>query len=158
MDERVVREQLAAALRGGEAHTTWRAALNGIPAALRGKRPRGLAHSPWELLEHLRIAQWDIVEFCRDAGHVSPEFPSGYWPAQAAPPSAGAWTKSLRGFSSDLEAMIALVLDPASDLTAPLAHGQGQTLMREALLVVAHNSYHLGQMIATRRLLGAWKA
>lgn len=157
MQENVVREQLAVALRGGEAHAAWRPILTGIPAALRGKRPRGLVHSPWELLEHLRIAQWDILEFSRDPAHVSPEFPAGYWPAAAAPASAGAWAKSLRAFAADLDAMIALVQDPALDLTVPFAHGQGQTLMREALLVANHNSYHLGQMIATRRLLGCWR-
>ncbi|MGH9536063.1 MAG: DinB family protein [Terriglobales bacterium] len=157
MDERVLREQLAIALRGGEAHAGWRAILRGVPEALRGKRPRGLPHSPWELLEHLRIAQCDILEFCRDAGHVSPSFPQGYWPPKPAPPSASAWTKSLRAFAADLEAMVGLVLDPARDLTAPIPHGQGQTLMREALLVVDHNAYHLAQMVATRQWLGAWR-
>lgn len=157
MIEQAIREQLAAALRGGQAHAPWRPILTGVPVALRGKRPRGLAHSPWELLEHLRLAQWDILEFCRNPGHVSPEFPAGYWPCAAAPPNAAAWAKSVRAFAADLEAMAALVLDPAVDLTAPIPHGQGQTVMREALLVVDHNAYHLGQMVAVRRMLGAWR-
>ncbi len=157
MIEQAIREQLEAALRGGQAHAPWRHILTGVPATLRGKRPRGFAHSPWELLEHLRLAQWDILEFCRNPGHVSPDFPAGYWPRTAAPPNAAAWAKSVRAFAADLEAMAALVLDPAVDLTAPIPHGQGQTIMREALLVVDHNAYHLGQMVAVRRLLGAWR-
>lgn len=157
-NDQVLREQLTRVLRGGLAHLSFADAVKGIPVALRGRRPRGYPHSLWELLEHMRIGQWDILEFSRDPKHVSPAWPEGYWPGQPAPPSNAAWLRSIRAFQADLEAIIDLVRKPGSDLFTPFAHGDGQNLLREALLVADHNAYHLGQIVAVRRMLGAWKA
>ena len=156
--DKALREHLLYLLRDGGAHAGFDAATKGLPAAVRGKRPKGAAHSPWEILEHMRLAQLDILEFSRNPKHVSPEFPSGYWPRTAAPPSDRAWTTSIRGFRTGLDAMCELVLEESTDLFAPIAHGDGQTVLREALLVADHNAYHLGEMVLTRRLLGAWQA
>jgi hypothetical protein len=128
-----------------------------MPAGLRGKKPRGSPYTPWQLLEHMRIAQWDILEFSRNPEHVSPEFPGGYWPEIAAPPAKPAWDKSVRSFRSDLDAIRKLVANPKTDLFARIKHGEGQTILREALLAADHNAYHLGQLVLVRRLLGAWK-
>ena len=152
-----LREHLLYLLRGGGAHLDFEKAVADLPPELRGVRPVGLPHSPWRLLEHMRIAQWDILEFSRDPRHVSPPFPEGYWPQGDAPPDAAAWDRSVAAFRADLRAMEALVADPTSDLFTPLPHGQGQTLLREALLVADHNAYHLGQLVLVRRLLGAWE-
>jgi len=157
VDRKALRQHLVELLTGGHAHATFDAAVNNLPPALRGKRPKGAGHSPWEILEHLRIAQWDILEFSRDPRHVSPEFPDGYWPASAAPPDDKAWDKSVRAFRRDLKAMCALVEDPATDLFARISHGDGQTILREALLAADHNAYHLGEMVLVRRLLKAWR-
>ncbi len=151
-----LREHVLYLLRGGGAHLDFEKAVSGLPPALRGAKPAGVPHTPWRLLEHLRIAQWDILEFCRNSGHVSPEFDAGYWPQGDAPPDAGAWDRSVAAFRSDLKAMQDLVADPNTDLFAKIAHGQGQTILREALLVADHNAYHLGQLVIVRRLLGAW--
>ena len=151
-----LREHLLYLLRGGGAHLDFEKAIAGLPPELRGVRPAGLPHSPWRLLEHLRLAQWDILEFCRNPRHVSLTFPEGYWPRGDAPPDPADWDRGADGFRADLRAMQALVADPASDLFTPLPHGQGQTLLREALLVADHNAYHLGELVMTRRLLGAW--
>jgi hypothetical protein len=155
--DRILRQHLVKLLRSDEAHIGFEAVIGGLPTKLRGARPRSLPFTPWRLLEHLRIAQWDILEFSRDAKHVSPEFPAGYWPATDAPPSAAAWKASVEAFRRDLAAMQALVEDPATDLFSPIPHGAGQTILREALLVADHNAYHLGQLVLLRRLLGAWK-
>ncbi len=104
----------------------------------------------------MRIAQWDILRFSVDPGHASPEFPRGYWPEGDAPPDPSAWDRTVAAFRADLAAMIDLVADPKTDLLAPIPHGQGQTILREALLVADHNAYHIGQLITVRRLLGAW--
>ena len=157
MDERMVREHLRKALSWSEGHVDWKTALAGLPAPLRGQKPAGAPHSAWELLEHVRIAQWDILEFSRDPKHVSPDFPSGYWPGASAPPNEAAWEKSVKSFETDLEAMAKLVADPKTDLAAPIPHGSGQTILREALLAADHNAYHLGQFVLLRRLLGNWK-
>jgi hypothetical protein len=151
-----LREHILYLLRGGGAHLDFDKAISGLPTHLRGVRPAGLPHSPWRLLEHLRIAQWDILRFCIDPQHVSPQFPDGYWPQSDAPPAPGAWDRSVEAFRADLRAMLELVSDPATDLFTPLPHGQGQTVLREALLVADHNAYHLGQLVVVRRLLGAW--
>lgn len=152
-----MREHLLYLLKGGGAHVNFDAALKGLPVTLRGKRPRGAAHSPWEILEHMRIAQWDILEFSRDAEHVSPKWPEGYWPKTAAPPNGKAWAATVRAFQKDLEAMRALAADESVDLLARIPHGDGQTVLREAMLVADHNAYHLGELVTVRRLLGAWK-
>ena len=156
-DDKSLREHVVQLLNGGSAHADFDSAVKGLPAELRGKRPKGLPYSPWELLEHLRIAQWDILEFSRNGHHESPKWPEGYWPKSPAPPSAAAWTKSVKAFRSDLDAMCALVSDSSVDLFARIPGGDGQTVLREALLVADHNAYHTGQLVLARRLLGAWK-
>jgi hypothetical protein len=156
MNEKALREQLRKILGWHDAHLDWPGALKGFPAKLRGVRPPGAAHSAWELLEHVRIAQWDILEFSRNPKHISPDFPAGYWPKSPAPPSAAAWERSVQAFFRDRRAMQKLVTSPKTDLFAPIPHGSGQTILREALLVANHNSYHLGQIVLLRRLLGAW--
>lgn len=152
-----LRQHLLELINGGHAHADFDTAVRGLTPTHRGKRPRGAEHSPWELLEHLRIAQLDILEFSRDAGHQSPDWPSGYWPKTPAPPDAKAWDKSARAFRRDLKAMCDLVQNPSTDLYALIPHGSGQTILREALLVADHNAYHIGQLVLVRRLLGAWK-
>src|SRR5579871_4410497 len=152
-----LRKQLVSLLTEANAHATFDDAVKDMPADLRGKTPKGAEHSPWQLLEHLRIAQWDILEFSRDAKHTSPEWPSGYWPASPEPPDDKAWDNSIRAFRKDLQAMCDLVSDPATDLYGKIPHGDGQTILREALLVADHNAYHIGQLVLVRRLLGAWK-
>jgi hypothetical protein len=129
-----------------------------LPPELRGRRPSGISHTPWRLLEHLRICQWDILEFSRDPDHVSPEFPAGYWPSTDEPPGPEAWEESSAAFRSDQQTMIDLVSDPATDLYATIPHGQGQTILREALLVADHNAYHIGQLVVVRQALGCWPA
>jgi len=156
-NDAALRQHLVNLLRGGSAHADFDSAVKDLPAPLRGKTPKGAPHSPWELLEHLRIAQGDIVEFSIDPAHKSPDFPSGYWPASATPPDDEAWEKSARAFRKDLKRMCALVEDPATDLFARIPHGDGQTILREALLVADHNAYHLGELVILRRILGAWK-
>jgi hypothetical protein len=152
-----LRKHLLYLLRGGGAHLNFEAAVAGLPPKLRGAKPPGAPHSPWQLLEHMRIAQWDILEFSRDPKHVSPEFASGYWPKTDAPPDNAAWSKSLAAFRADLKTMQKLVADKSAGLFAPIPHGEGQTILREALLLADHNAYHLGQLVLVRRLLGAWK-
>jgi hypothetical protein len=156
-NDKALREHLLYLLKGGGAHLDFDAAIKDLPANVRGKRPRGAAHSAWELLEHMRIAQWDILEFSRNAKHISPEFPSGYWPNSPAPPNPKAWNQSVEGFRADLKAMAELVANEATDLFAPIPHGEGHTVLREALLVADHNAYHLGQFVSLRRLLGTWQ-
>src|SRR5258708_2217334 len=156
-NEKSLRKHLLTLLKGGEAHLEFDAAVKDMPANLQGKRPKGSEHSPWEILEHLRIAQWDILEFTRDPKHVSPEFPGGYWPNTQTPPDENSWSKSAKAFRADLKAMADLVANEATDLLAPLPHGEGKTLLREVLQVAAHNAYHLGQPVVGPRLLGAWR-
>jgi uncharacterized damage-inducible protein DinB len=151
-----VRQHVVALLEGGHAHATFEQAVKALPPALRAKAPARLPYSPWQLLEHVRIAQSDILEFSRDARHVSPPWPDGYWP-RVAKPTEAAWRASVRAFRRDLRAMQALVADSRADLFAPIPWGDRQTLLREALLVADHNAYHLGQLVAVRRLLGAWR-
>lgn len=152
-----LRETVVQLLAGGGAHATFDAAVKGLAPALRGRAPKGAPYSPWQLVEHLRIAQWDILEFSRNPRHVSPDWPNGYWPATAAPANESAWRRSVVQCRRDLEAMQALVADPATDLHARIPWGDGQTVLREALLVADHNAYHLGELIVVRRLLGAWR-
>jgi hypothetical protein len=144
-------------LRGGHAHATFDTVMADWPPKLRGVKPKGAPHTAWQLLEHLRISQRDILEFSRRADHASPEWPSGYWPASDAPPDEAAWERSLAAFRADLAEMETLVAHPKTDLFARILHGDGQTILREALMVADHNAYHLGQLVLLRRLLGAWK-
>ncbi|HLJ25535.1 MAG TPA: DinB family protein [Candidatus Angelobacter sp.] len=148
-----VRQHIVNLLTKAEAHLDARNELKDFPRKLRGSRPEGAPHTPWQLLEHMRLAQWDILRFSVDASHVSPKWPEGYWPENDSPPSDKAWEKSVRQFLSDQAAMVKLVRDPKRDLLAPIPHGIGQTLLREALLVADHNAYHLGQIVMVRRIL-----
>lgn len=157
MSDQALREHVVYLLRGGGAHLNFEQAIADLPTDLRGAKAAGTPHTPWRLLEHLRICQWDILEFSRSPEHVSPDFPEGYWPEGDAPPSDEAWDKSVQAFRNDLQAMIDLVADPKTDLFARIPHGDGQTILREALLVADHNAYHLGQLVFLRRCLGAWK-
>jgi len=152
-----LRQHLLDLLHGGNAHATFDDAVKDFPPALRGKKPNALPHSPWMLLEHLRLAQHDILEFSRNPDHVSPPWPAGYWPTSEAPPNAEAWNKSIRQFREDLKAFEELVANPKTDLFAKIPWGESQTILREVLLVADHNSYHLGQFLDVRRLLGTWK-
>jgi hypothetical protein len=156
--DQALREHVLYLLRGGGAHVAFDAAIKGLPVELRGKRPKGASHSPWEIVEHMRLAQSDILEFSRDAKHVSPDWPAGYWPKSPAPPNAAAWSRTVKAFKSDLEQMCELVESESTDLFAQIPHGTGQTILREALLVADHNAYHLGELLVVRRLLGAWAA
>lgn len=155
--DRVLREHLLELLRTGSAHLGFDEAIEGLPASLRGERIQGLQHSPWQLVEHLRITQWDILEFSRNPGHVSPQWPEGYWPETEAPPDDQAWDRAVERFRADLQAMQDLVADPATDLFAKIPWGSGQTVLREAMLVADHNAYHVGQIVTVRQALGAWK-
>jgi DinB superfamily len=155
--EKSLRKHLLDLLAGGQAHAKFDDVVKGLPAKLRGAKPAKFPHTPWMLLEHLRIAQWDILEFSRNAEHVSPNWPRGYWPEAEAPPTAAAWNKSIQQFRKDLKALQRLVADPKTDLFARIPWGDGQTRLREVLLVADHNAYHLGQFVDVRRMLGAWK-
>ena len=152
-----LRQHLVSLLKDGNAHATFDDAVKDMPVELRGKRPKGAEHSAWEVLDHLRITQWDILEFSRDASHKSPDWPKGYWSATPEPPDDKAWDKSVNAFRKDLKAMCDLVADKSTDLFAKIPHGDGQTILREALLTADHNAYHLGELVLVRRLLGAWR-
>jgi hypothetical protein len=153
-----LRKQLVALLEGGNAHVRLEDAVKDLPAPLRGKVPKGLPYSAWQLLEHLRIAQDDILCFSTnyDGSYQSPPWPEGYWPASPAPPDAKAWDRSLRQIRSDRKRFAELISDPKSDLFKPFPWGEGQNLLREALLIADHAAYHLGQIVLVRRLLKAW--
>jgi hypothetical protein len=154
--DKALREHVLYLLQGGGAHATFDQIIADIPAKLRGRKAPGLPHSLWMLLEHMRIAQRDILEFSRNPKHASPKWPEGYWPKTEVPASAAAWNESIKKFCQDLKAMQNLVKNSKTDLFAPISWGDGQTILREALLVADHNAYHLGQMLDVRRLLGAW--
>jgi DinB superfamily len=154
--DQALRDHLLYLLGGGGAHVGFDKTLQGLPPELRGKKAAGLPHTAWQLLEHLRLAQWDILEFSRNRDHVSPDWPEGYWPETEAPPDDDAWKKSVESFRNDLKAMQDLVADPATDLYAKIPWGDGQTILREALLIADHNAYHLGQIVNVRQALGAW--
>jgi hypothetical protein len=155
-DDLALRQHLLYLLEGGGAHAKFDDIVAGIPLDLHGQKPTGLPHSAWMLLEHLRISQWDILEFSRNPKYKSPEWPNGYWPKTDAPPSTAAWDASIKDFRKDLKAIKHLVENPKTDLFARIPWGDGQTILREALLVADHNAYHLGQLVDVRRLLGIW--
>ena len=152
-----LREHLLELLRGKGAHAPFDDVVADWPEDLRGVKTESLPYTPWQVLEHLRVAQWDIVEFSVNPEHLSPDYPDGYWPASENPPSAEAWDESIHNFAADLGRMKALVEDRSLDLFEPFPHGSGQTLLREALILADHNAYHLGQLVVLRRLLGAWR-
>lgn len=152
-----LREHLVYLLNGGGAHVQFNDAVKNMPEELRGVRPDRFPHSAWMLLEHLRLAQWDILEFCRNAKYKAPEWPKDYWPKKEAPPSGAEWNRSIKQFHNDTQSMKDLVSNPKTDLFARIAWGDGQTILREALLVADHNAYHIAQLVDVRRLLGVWK-
>ena len=156
MSDDALRDHLVRLLGWHDAHADFEAAVAGLPPELRATRPTGLPYSPWELLEHLRITQLDILAFCRDANYAEPRWPDDYWPGTAGPPSAEAWEESVAAFRRDREELAQLARDPNVDLFARIPHGTGQTYLRELLLVADHNAYHVGELVAARRLLGAW--
>jgi uncharacterized damage-inducible protein DinB len=156
MDPAGLRKQLVELLEGGHAHVPWRKALAGVAQRDRAASPGPGQHTLWELLEHLRIAQEDILRYTLSARWRSPRWPDGYWP-RTKRPTAAQWRASVAAFGRDLGEVVALARDPARDLTARIPHGEGRTYLRQLLLVADHNAYHLGQFVATRRLLGNWK-
>src|SRR5260370_15433653 len=154
---RALRDRLVKLLGEGHAHVTFKDAIADWPPELQGTKPPGQPFTPWRLLEHIRISQWDILEFTRNPKYESPAWPAGYWPSSDAPPDAKAWDESVAQVERDLRATQRLVRDPGTDLFARIAHGTGQTVLRDALLVADHNSYHVGQLVLLNPLLGAWK-
>ena len=152
-----LRAYLAKALDWQEAHAGFEKVVEGLPPELRGTRPKGLPYSAWQLVEHMRLTQRDILEYCRNPNYVEPKWPDDYWPATDAPPSSAAWDESVARFRRDRQALKQLANDPGIDPFAKIPHGSGQTYLRELLLVVDHNAYHLGELVAVRRLLGAWE-
>ena len=150
-EDRALRDHILYLLRGGGAHLDFDKAVAAFPEKIRGVRPPGSPHSGWELLEHMRLAQWDILEFSRDPNHKSPEWPQGYWPPSPAPPNRNAWKKTIEKFRADLQGLEDLV--GKADLVRPLPWGDGQTILREALLAADHNAYHLGQLVLVRKML-----
>ncbi|MGA8154426.1 MAG: DinB family protein [Terriglobales bacterium] len=154
--DKELRQHLIDLLQGGGAHVKFEDVIADFPAKLRGQKATNLQHSAWMLLEHMRLAQWDILEFSRNRKHQSPDWPAGYWPANDAPSGTAQWNSSIKQFRADLKAMEDLVKNPKTDLFAKIPWGDGQTILREALLVADHNAYHLGQLVDVRRALGAW--
>jgi hypothetical protein len=155
-NDKALREHLVKLLEGGDAHATFQRAMEDFPAEARGKLVRGAEHTAWQLLEHLRIALWDILDFSRNPNYKEMKWPEDYWPKAEAPPDAKAWDRSINEYHEHLKAMCELVSDEKTDLFAKIPHGDGQTILREALVVADHNSYHLGQLVLLRRLLGVW--
>jgi hypothetical protein len=154
--DRELREQIVYLLKGGGAHVHFMDALDDFPSGKYGTFANALPHTGWQLLEHTRLAQWDILEFSRNPKHVSPPFPAGYWPKTPMPADEKAWQESVAAFQRDLQDMVHLVQNPKTDLFAKIPHGQGQSVLREALVLADHNAYHLGQLVDLRRALGAW--
>ncbi len=156
--DKALRDHLLNLLKGRGAHMDFDQAVKNFPEELRGKRPANAPYSAWELLEHLRRAQNDILEFSRDPNYISPPWPEGYWPKSQTPRDSSAWDKSVKAFQKDLKDMQDMVADSKNDLYEKIPHGEGQTILREALLVADHNAYHIGEMVVIRKLLGAWPA
>ncbi len=157
MSAQTLRTHLQKMLDWGDAHADFEAVIANIPAQMQSVRPGELPYSLWQLLEHLRLTQRDILDFCRNPEYQQPAWPDAYWPTSDAPPSTEAWQQSVEAYKSDRQELMAMVADPALDLFAEIKHGEGQTYLREILLVADHTSYHLGEMVAVRRLLRIWK-
>lgn len=153
-----LRKHLLFLLNEEGAHVSFESAVKKLSANLRGKTPKGCPHSAWQLLEHMRIAQWDILEFTRNPKHMSPKWPDEYWPASPVPPTEKAWDKSVKAFRADLRAITEIVADVKTDLYAPLPHDKDKTILREILLVADHNAYHIGELVLLRRILGSWRS
>lgn len=157
MENTHLRDLLARLLAWEDAHVSFDAAVAGIPVAQRGRVPTGLPHSPWQLVEHLRLAQHDILDFCVNPQYEEHRWPEDYWPSSAAPPSDGAWDESIDAVRRDRAALQQLARDASIDLTAPIPHGTGQTYARELVVAADHAAYHVGQLVLVRRALGDWK-
>ena len=157
-DDQRLRHSLARLLEWEDAHVGFDTAIEDIPEALRGQQPSGLPYSPWQLLEHIRLAQADILEFCRDPAYRERRWPDDYWPEAPTPPSTEAWERSVAQVRRDRQALQAMATDTALDLLATIPQGSGQTYLRELLLVADHTAYHVGQLVVVRRLLGDWGA
>lgn len=155
-EDRALRDQLIAFLRGGSAHADLKAVLDDFPAKLRGAKPKGAAHTPWQLLEHIRIALHDLLDFSTNPNYVQPEWPKDYWPKEEGPENDAAWDASVAAVRKDIADFVKLVGNTDSNLYATIPWGEGQTLLREVLLAGQHTSYHLGQIVLLRRELGAW--
>lgn len=156
-NNKALRQHLVSLLTGDSAHLNFDATVKDLPANLHDKKPNGAAHTPWEVLEHLRIAQWDLLQSIHNPKHVSPDFPSGYWPKSATPPESKAWDKSVSDFRADLAAFVELITNDATDVLAPLPQAEDQTIMRKVCTLADHNAYHLGELVTLRRVLGAWE-
>ncbi len=156
-NDRALREHVLYLLQGGGAHVGFEEAVEDFPAEFRGSKPKAIPHSAWELLEHMRTAQADILDFCMNPDYEPRNWPDDYWPEGKGPATDDEWNESLELFRVDAQAMQDLVADPAIDLFARIPHGEGQTILREALLLADHTSYHLGQLVQIRKVLGVWK-
>ena len=154
--DQVVREQLLALLRGGNAHMSFEKAIAHFPAEHFNTKPANVTYTPWHILEHIRIAQWDILEFIRNPDHVSPQWPSGYWPDQAEAADQGQWDITISSFLSNLQALRDMVVDPNMDLYAPIPHAADYTIFREILVVADHNAYHIGEFAILRQVMSTW--
>lgn len=152
----ILREQLLQLLDGRNAHQNFDDAVAGFPLEAINSRPPNVSYTPWHLIEHMRIAQWDILEFIRNPAHVSPRWPEGYWPARDAETDRQGWARSITSFRSDIDAMKSIVRDPDVDLTAEIAHAPGYTVLREALVLADHNAYHIGEFAILRQVMGTW--
>ena len=155
-ETKALREQLRRILSWQDAHVGFEKSVEGLSPKLRGVRVEGFPHSAWELLEHMRLAQWDILDFCRNANYKELHWPDDYWPSSPEPPSESAWDDAIASFRADREEVQAMAKDESIDLFAKIPHGSGQTYIREILLIADHNAYHIGQLVAVRRQLGAW--
>jgi uncharacterized damage-inducible protein DinB len=158
MSDNAIRDLLGKALDWHDAHASFDDAVKDIPADARRRVPDGLPYSAWQLLEHLRLAQRDILDFCVDSNYQEMKWPDDYWPSSAIPSSDQAWNDSIRAFKKDRKALQKLAADTSVDLEAKIPHGSGQTYMRELMLIIDHTAYHVGQLVLLRRLLGLWKA
>lgn len=158
MPDDPLRKTIARALEWQEAHAGFEKAVEGLAPELRGRTPEGVPYSPWQLVEHIRITQADILEFCQAATYKEKNWPKDYWPASTEPPSPRAWDESVAAVRRDRASLAALTIDPKIDLNAPVPNGSGQTYLREVLLVLDHTAYHVGELIVVRRLLGAWQS
>lgn len=154
--EQIMREQLLALLHGGHAHMTFDAAVAEFPLDSINRKPPNVPYTPWHLLEHIRLAQWDILEFIRNPAHVSPDWPAGYWPPAEARADAGQWQQTIAAFRADLKSLEDIVTNPETDLFAPLPHGMPYTIFREIMVVANHNSYHIGEFAILRQVMNTW--
>lgn len=154
--DQVVRKQLLHLLRGGNAHMSFDQAVADFPVQAINRQPPNVSYTPWHLIEHLRIAQWDILEFIRNPDHISPDWPKGYWPQPDLEADSTLWEKSIQSFQADLNTLQDLVTDTNIDLYAPIPHAQTYTIFREILLVADHNAYHIGELAILREIMGIW--